>query len=137
MLDLQKYIQNALKDRFNSNLICWASDVEKSDHADVVLNITSKDHTVKDFDDTIRKFCQQSNSFDENVGNNSNIELVNYLKDNMEIYLPMKKRSKRVMDESKTYFEYHNPDLLVLFNSPETALGEFPPMMREFAEVIH
>lgn len=103
----------------------------------MVVNITSKEQTLKDFDDTIRKFCQQNNSFDENVGNNSNIELVNYVKDHIEIYLPMRKCSKKVIDESKTYFEYHNPDLLILFNSAETALGEFPPLMREFAEVIH
>lgn len=47
--DIEKFMQNALKDRFNSNCISWASDDDKRDYAQTCINILTKSSIERDF----------------------------------------------------------------------------------------
>jgi len=73
----------------------------------------------------------------DNSSLNSNHEVVDFVKDTLEIYAPFRRTSKLVSDENKTFFELHNPNLLLLFNSDGFSMGQFPPLMREFSEILH
>jgi hypothetical protein len=85
----------------------------------------------------MNNFCV-SDEYDTNLPDSRslNYQIINYIKDNLNIYLPMKGCSKKVMDDNKTYFESHNPDLMLLFNPSGFACGDFPSLMREFSEML-
>lgn len=66
----------------------------------------------------------------------SNHELVDFVKSKSVLYAPMRQCKSDVVDDYKTFFENHNPDLMLVFNPVRFSLGSFPPLMREFAEML-
>lgn len=137
LLDLQKYVQNTLKGKFNSNTLCWAGDSDRSDSAETIINTLAKEQIDKNMNDTLTKFWREEPPVGSTDTEEASMRVVNYAKDHLEIYQPTRGWSRRVMDPTKTWFEQNNPDLILLFNSREFSLGGFPFLMREFAEILH
>mmetsp|Transcript_9764 Transcript_9764/g.8601 ORF Transcript_9764/g.8601 Transcript_9764/m.8601 type:complete len:170 (+) Transcript_9764:326-835(+) len=133
---IEKFIGNALKEQFSSGSLNWCDLSQGS--PSMCINILTSSGAEQDLCENIKNFCNKDSYSDQSSDiRTSNYQVIDYLKDNTQMYLPMRKISKRIIDDSKTYFEDHNPDLILLFNPKDFNLGKFPYLMREFAEMLH
>ena len=135
--EVEKIIENTLNQLFKSSEICWANTKERINCAALILNILTKDQVSSDLCGNVRDFWSKQIYWDQSLDiTTSNYKVIDYLKANSDIYLPMRDLMKKNFDDSKTYFESHNPDLTLLFNPNGFSLGNFPPLMREFSEMF-
>ena len=106
----------------------------------MVLTLLTDQTVQKDMTQTINSFCTVEVTADE-ISNDKmsemNYAVVNHVKTHSQMYSAMKGVSLKLVDDSKTYFDTHNPDLTLLFNPQEFSLGKFPALMREFTEMIN
>lgn len=137
MLDLQKFIQNTLKGKFNSKIISWAGDLHKDDSVEMVINTISKDQATNEINNIFEKFTMENEELQKDSQEFSNMRTANHIKDKTEMYSPSKASSRKIIDPTKSCFDSNNPDLVLLFNTSEFRLGHFPPLMREFCEILH
>ncbi len=137
-LEIEKYIERVLRNQFSSQKITWANtNTSKTDSNNLVLNIMTKEKVDQDLQERMRDFWGQDTYSDQSSDIlTSNHQLIDFIKKKSELYLPMKKCGKEVIDDYKTLFENHNPDLTLLFNPKDFTLGNFPPLMREFTEML-
>ncbi|CAI2377893.1 unnamed protein product [Moneuplotes crassus] len=137
ILEVEKYLERVLKHQFASLKITWADGNKVTNQQTLAVNILSKDRVGQDLQNNMRKFCSRDAYCDQSSDfRTTNLQLVDYLKSNSDLYLPMKNSQEENIDDSKTYFENYNPDLTLVFNPAGFSLGSFPPLMREFTEML-
>ena len=134
---MEKFMINALNQQFDSGVITWVTDDQKHESPAMSINILTSTDASRDLCENMQQFWSEDSYTDQSSDmRTSNYQVIDYLKDNLQMYQPMRKLSKRIIDDSKTYFEDHNPDLTLLFNQKDFTLGNFPPLMREFSEML-
>jgi septin family protein len=90
LIELQKHIQNTLKERFKEKEIAWCGNSD--DHsADLNINLLTKELIDKDMVSNIKNFITRDVGETKSANLSQNRKVVDYVKDQFDIYLPVRR----------------------------------------------